>query len=166
MMKRERAIRIEQCLVDADRAMHRARLIIASLAKEDRIRFGDLLDNVVDALHSEVLAAIYDQHPDLEPPQVDREVPIIDSDLQWGQVSLPPSVTVLDFDRVILSELSPHWRKTARIVGRVSEQYIELDVDMDPAIVAARLMAMVQSDLVEGAGDLRLWRFSEVRLKP
>jgi hypothetical protein len=30
---------------------------------------------------------------------------------------------------------------------------------------AARLKAMVDSRLIEGAGDLRKWRFSEVRLK-
>ena len=47
----------------------------------------------------------------------------------------------------------------------MSEQYGELGIDLDPAIVAARLMVMVDSDLVEAAGDLRMWRFSEVRLK-
>jgi hypothetical protein len=72
---------------------------------------------------------------------------------------------VLDFDRVILSTLSPQRRKTARIVGTVSEHYRTLGVDLDPAIVAPRLMAMVDSGLVESAGDLRKWRFSEVRLK-
>jgi uncharacterized protein DUF3658 len=71
----------------------------------------------------------------------------------------------MDFDRIILSELSHVARKTARIVGRVSEHYRSLGIDLDPAIVAARLMAMVDSGLVERAGDLRMWRFSEVRLK-
>ena len=56
-------------------------------------------------------------------------------------------------------------RKCARIVGDVSEHYRSLGVSLDPAIAAARLMAMVDSGLVESAGDLRKWRFSEVRLK-
>ncbi|HWZ40205.1 MAG TPA: DUF3658 domain-containing protein [Bradyrhizobium sp.] len=79
--------------------------------------------------------------------------------------SLPPSITVMDFDRVVLSTLKSQWRKTAVIVGSVSEQHRSLGIDLDPAIAAARLMAMVESGLVESAGDLRKWRFSEVRLK-
>jgi hypothetical protein len=66
---------------------------------------------------------------------------------------------------VILSTLNVQWRKTARIVGNVSEHYRSLGIDLDPAIAAARLVTMVDSGLVEGAGDLRKWRFSEVRLK-
>jgi hypothetical protein len=89
----------------------------------------------------------------------------LDSELTWDKVHLPPSVTVLDFDRVILSELGPHWRKTARIVGRVSAHYESLGIDLDPAIAAARLMTMVDSDSIESVGDLRKWRYSEVRLK-
>jgi hypothetical protein len=88
-----------------------------------------------------------------------------DSKLTWDKVSLPPSVTVVDFDRVVLSYLSQQWRKTARIVGNVSEHYSSLGISLDPAIAAARLMVMVDSGLVEGAGDRRMWRHSEVRLK-
>ena len=106
---------------------------------------------------------IYRQFPDLRPPS--KEKARIDSKLTWDQVTLPPSITVMDFDRVILSLLSQHGRKTAAIVGRVSEHYAGLGISLDPAIAAARLMAMVDSGLVEGAGDLRMWRFSEVRLK-
>jgi hypothetical protein len=68
MMKREQAIELEKCLVDADSALDRARLVIASFAKEDRIRFRELLEQVLDALHGEMLAGIYAQHPDMEPP--------------------------------------------------------------------------------------------------
>jgi hypothetical protein len=71
----------------------------------------------------------------------------------------------MDFDRVILSTLRQQWRKTARIVGDVSVHYGNLGIDLDPAIAAARLMKMVETGLVEAAGDLRMWRFSEVRLK-
>jgi hypothetical protein len=163
MMKRDQAVELERCLADANRALDRARLVIAGFLKEDRIRFNDLLEDVVDVLHSELLPAIYAQHPNMEPPTVEEEV--IDSDLTWDQVQLPSAVTVLDFDRVVLSELGPRWRKTARIVVRVSIHYRNLGIDLDPAIIAARLMAMVDSDLVDGAGDLRQWRFSEVRLK-
>lgn len=106
---------------------------------------------------------IYRRFPELEPPSKGKR--FVDSKLTWKQVQLPPAVTVLDFDRVILSTLHRQWRKTASIVGNVSQHYREKGIDLDPAIAAARLMAMDASGLIESAGDLRKWRFSEVRLK-
>jgi Protein of unknown function len=100
----------------------------------------------------------------MEPPV--KGARFVDSKLTWKQVQLPSSVSVVDFDKVILSELSRHWRKMARIVGNVSEYYRKLGIDLDPAIAAARLRKMVDTETIEGAGDLRKWRFSEVRLKP
>jgi hypothetical protein len=144
--------------------MNRIGALVFDLDKEDRTAFAEPMGNVYTALHYEMLhKVIYRQFPDLKPPS--REKPVINSKLTWDQVRLPASVTVLDFDRVILSTLSPQWRKTARIVGNVSEQYRGLGIDLDPAIAAARLMTMVESGLVEAQGDLRKWRHSEVRLK-
>jgi hypothetical protein len=152
-------------LADANDALERATRFVAGFRKEERIRFGDLVRNLQDSLHGELLPAIYAQHPDMEPPLIDEEVPTIDSELEWDQVQLPPAVTVLDFDRVVLSELRPHWRKTAMIVIRVWRHYLTLGIDISPEIVAARLIAMADSDLIEDIGDLRMWRYSEVRLK-
>lgn len=164
-MDREQAAEIHRHLLTAAKAINRVGKLAFDLRKEDRALFADSLGNVVTTLHYELLhKAIYRQFPDLKPPS--KEKPRIDSKLTWDQVSLPPSVTVMDFDRVILSALSKQWRKTARIVGTVSGQYRSLGIDLDPAIAAARLMAMVDSSLVEGAGDLRMWGHSEVRLKP
>jgi len=42
---------------------------------------------------------------------------------------------------------------------------MRLGINVNPAIVAARLMALAASDLIEDIGDLRMWRYSEVRLK-
>jgi hypothetical protein len=163
-MDRKQADEIHRHLVSANRSLGLAHSASIELGDDEVKTFVAPLGAMLVALQRDVLPAIYRQFPDLKPP-LSKEKPRIDSKLTWDQVRLPPSVTVLDFDRAILSTLSPQWRKTARIVGRVSEQYIKLGIDMDPAIVAARLMAMVDSDLVEGAGDLRMWRFSEVRLK-
>jgi hypothetical protein len=66
---------------------------------------------------------------------MDREQ-AVDSKLTWDKVRLPPSVNVMDFDRVILSYLSQQWRKTARIVGNVSEHCASLNISLDPAIAA------------------------------
>jgi hypothetical protein len=66
-------------------------------------------------------------------------------------------------DREQAAEIHRHllaaakWRKTARIVGNVSEHYGKLGIGLDPAIAAACLMKMIDSNLVEAAGDLRMW---------
>jgi hypothetical protein len=162
---REQAAEIQRHLLTATKAINRVSGLVFDLDEiEDRKAFAEQIGNAYEALQHEMLdRVIYGQFPDLRPPS--REKPRIDSKLTWDQVSLPPSVTVMDFDRVVLSRLSQQWRKTARIVGDVSEHYASLGTSLDPAIAAARLMAMVDSGLVEGAGDLRKWRFSEVRLK-
>lgn len=164
-MTREQAAEIQRHLLTATKAINRVAGLAFDLDRvEDRKAFAEFVSSAYGALQHEMLdKVIYRQFPDLRPPSKERWR--IDSKLTWDKVSLPPSVTVTDFDRVILSEMSPHWRKTARIVGNVSEQYRSLGIDMDPAIAAARLMAMVDSGLIESAGDLRKWGVSEVRLK-
>lgn len=163
-MDREHAAEIHRHLLAAANAIRRAERVMNELEQTDRAAFAEPLGDLVVTLHYKMMFdLIYRQFPDLRPPS--KEKPRINSKLTWGQVTLPPSVTVMDFDRIILSELSHHARKTARIVGNVSEYYRKLGIDLDPAIAAARLMAMVDSGLVESAGDLRMWRFSEVRLK-
>jgi Protein of unknown function len=162
-MDREQATEIHRHLMRAANAIRRAERIMWDLPQQDRAAFAEPLGNTVTSLHFELLQVIYRRFPDLRPPVKGSRR--INSNLTWKQAQLPPSVTVTEFDRVIRSEMSPQWRKTARIVGNVSKQYRSLGIDLDPAIAAARLRAMVDSDLIEGAGDLRKWGFSEVRLK-
>jgi len=164
-MTREQAAEIHRHVLTAKRAINRVGALVFDLDKgDDRKAFAEAIANAYGVLQDEILDdLIYRQFPDLRPPS--KEKPRIDSKLTWDKVSLPPSVTVMDFDRVILSFLGQYGRKTAAIVGRVSEHYASLGISLHPAIAAARLMAMVDSGLIEGAGDLRMWRFSEVRLK-
>ena len=162
-MNPEQAAEINRHLQRAANAIRRAEVIMWDLDQVDRKAFAEPLGNTVTALHLELLQVIYRQFPDLRPPV--KGWRRIDSKLTWKQVQLPASVTVMDFDRIILSELSQHWRKTARIVGNVSEEYRTRGINLDPAIAAARLMAMTKDGLLEAQGDLRKWRFSEVRLK-
>ena len=138
-MTREQAAEIHRHLLTATRAINRVGGLAFELSQEDRAAFAKPLGNVGTTLQYDLLhKLIYRQFPDLKPPSKER--PRINSKLTWDQVSLPPSVTVMDFDRIILSELSHYARKTARIVGRVSEHYRGLGIDLDPAIAAARLM--------------------------
>ena len=95
----------------------------------------------------------------------DEQNPRMDSALRWDQVDLPSPLTVADFDCVILSTLGEHWRKVAAIVIRVVEKYKHINSTITFEMVAARLQALSDADLIEAQGDLRKWRFSEVRIK-
>jgi hypothetical protein len=162
-MNREQATEIERHLKRADNAIRRAEILIQDLDQKDLAALAEPLGKTIGALNFDLRWVIHKQFPDLRPP--DKGSRFVDSKLTWKKAQLPPTITVLEFDRVILSTLHGQWRKTARIVGNVSEHYRGLGISLDPAIAAARLRTMVDSGLVESAGDLRKWRFSEVRLK-
>jgi hypothetical protein len=164
-MNREQAVRIKKHFLDADVALDHARIAIARLGKEERQALDGLLREVVDTLHLDLLAQIYDQYPDLEPPPLDEEIPTISSSLTWDQVRLPPSVTEADLDGIILSLLKPLLQKTAMVVILVAKRCQELALPIGDEEIAARLQVLANSDRIEGIGDLRKWRHSEVRLK-
>ena len=164
-MNREQAISIQKYVLDADVALNRAGMAIADLGKEERLALDELLRGVVGTLHLDLLTQIYDQYPDLEPSPRDEEIPTISSSLTWDQVRLPPSVTETDFDGIIFSLLKPRWQKTAMVVVRVARRCEELALPIGDEEIAARLQVLSDSDRIEGIGDLRKWRHSEVRLK-
>ena len=164
-MNREQAVRIQEHLLDAHLALDDARMAIAGLGKEERLRFDGLLWEVVAALQQKLLAPIHDQFPDIEPPVIDEEIPTISSELRWDQVRLPPSVTESGIDGIIFSVLKPRWQKTAMVIILAMQRGKELDLPIGDEAIAARLQVLADSDRIEGIGDLRKWRHSEVRLK-
>src|SRR5882724_1611783 len=161
-MNREQAVRIQKHLLDAHIALDDARVAIAGLGKEERLRLDGSLHEVVAALQLDLLAPIHDQYPDLEPPLLDEEIPTVSSGLTWDQVGLPPSVTEADFDGIIFSLLEPQWQKTAMVVYRVAKRCQELALQIGGEEIAARLQVLSDTDRIEGIGDLRKWRHSEV----
>jgi hypothetical protein len=92
-MNREQAAEIHGHLLDAEAAMSSARRAIAGLGKADREKFDGLLAEISAALQSEVLAAIYQRHPDLAPPAQVKEEPFVNGELRWDQVRLPESIS-------------------------------------------------------------------------
>ncbi len=164
-MNREQAIKIQKHLLDACEAMDRARMVSAGLGKEERLRLGDELQWVVSDLQSELLSEIYDQYPDLEPPREEPKEPIIFNSPRWGEVQLPESVSESDFDAIILSVMSPRWKKVAMIVGLAFERCEELGLPISHDVIAARIQALSVAGRIEDIGDLRMWYNSEVRLK-
>ncbi|MET4391146.1 hypothetical protein ABIB73_006933 [Bradyrhizobium sp. F1.4.3] len=164
-MKREQAIRINDHLLDACEALDQARMAIAALGKAKRIELGDWLDAIVGALDDNLLVPIYEQHPDLEPPEAGWEEPTVNSELAWADVQLPSSVTEQQLDEVIFSLLTARWKKTAAIAVLAEMQFKQAGLPITSEIIAARLKMLSDADRIEGIGDIRMWRHSEVRLK-
>ena len=94
-----------------------------------------------------------------------NEIPTVSSTLRWEDVRLPSSITEADIDGIIFSCLQPQWRKTAMIVGRARVRCKELSLPVESEVLGARIQALAEADLLDHQGDLRYWRFSEVRLK-
>jgi len=93
------------------------------------------------------------------------EIPAISSMLRWEEVSLPESISEADLDQIIFSVMTSRLQKTAMVVGKAAERCKELDLPINAEILGARIGALAESDRIDGAGDLRKWRHSEVRLK-
>ena len=60
----------------------------------------------------------------------------------------------------VLSEADGHWRKVAMVVGRIGMKFGS--EYHEPA--ARRIEALVQEGRLDAQGDLKKWRFSEIRL--
>ena len=153
-------------MFEAGIALDRARTVIAGLGKKDRVKLENFVEEVTTALRCNLLAAIHEQYPDLGPLyKEEEETPEIDSALRWEDVHLPPSVFEADIDAVLFSTMGPHWKKVAMVVGRALHRCKELGVSISDEVLAARLQALAEAGRIEDIGDLRMWRFSEVRLK-
>jgi hypothetical protein len=87
------------------------------------------------------------------------------STLRWSEVSLPPSTTKDDLDAVIFSEMAERLLKVARIIARVFETLEARSIHVSHEAIAARVRELAETGRIESAGNLTMWRHSEVRLK-
>jgi hypothetical protein len=164
-MNRGRAERITLHLHDAVDALERASRAVSGVAKEERVRFGGLLREFIEDLEADILSPIYDQHPDLRPEHQDRETPTISSELRWDEVRLEPPLSEKDIDDVLFPLLRSHWKKVALVLANARDSCNLQGLSISNEILAARLRDLADRNEIEGIGDLRMWRFSEVRLK-
>ena len=63
-------------------------------------------------------------------------------------------------DAMLLAQVQDRWLKTARIVANALREFEDSDR------ISERMEALVAQGKIECAGDVRKWRFSEVRLRP
>jgi Protein of unknown function len=93
-------------------------------------------------------------------PEEDR----ISSTLRWKDVVLPASVTAADIDALIFPHLVENWRKVARIVGDVLTACNARSIPLSAEVIGARIRELAETGQIESAGNLTMWRYSEVRL--
>src|SRR5581483_3569424 len=155
-MDRDQAVVIVQHLRDAQRNLEDALRIAVGHDEALKNQIGELFV----ALNFDILPQIYDQHPDLRPPP---EKPRISSTLRWDQVRLPPNFSEKDIDDVLFPLLTRHWTKVAMVLAHAGNHFEPLGLSLE--IIAARLRYLADNARIESAGDLRMWRHSEVRLK-
>jgi hypothetical protein len=161
-MDRTQAAEIQRHMLDAADAINRASGIIFALDKEDRAMLAVPLGEIVSALHFELLQTVYIRYPDLRPPAAER--PAISTVRRWEEIVLPESVSETDLDSIIFSALSSRWQKTAMVIGRALERCQTLALAVSAEVLGVRIQALAEADRLEGKGDLRKWRHSEVRL--
>jgi hypothetical protein len=164
-MNRDSAERLVLYLDDAEDALERADRAASNFAKEERLKFGRVLDELIAALRSDVWKPIYDAYPDLAPEYESLEPPTISSELRWDEVRLPPDLSEKDVDDILFPLLRSRWQKVALVLANARDACNIRGLSISYEILAARLRALSDSDQIEGIGDLRMWRFSEVRLK-
>ena len=161
-MNRDLAAEIHKHLLDASAALNRADRAGLKLDEDGRRAFGELLADVIMPLHFGLLRALYAEHPDLRPDEPGH----ISSTLRWKDVLLADSVTEADIDAVIFEMLTSRLQKTAKVIGNVFTRFQQLSMPISDEIIGARIVVLAEAGRIEGAGDLRMWRHSEVRLLP
>ena len=161
-MDRDQAKEIKKHLTGLSRGLERALEALVKLDKPDQALFKDALLDMHTLLIFKLKPTLYREYPDLEPP----DPPQITSTLRWQDVSLPHPISEAYLDALIFAELKPRFLKMARIVGNVCVRCEEQMNPVDAEIIAARVIALAEAGRIEGAGDLRMWRHSEVRLRP
>jgi len=163
MMDRDRAAAIHEHLLEASDALEQATEAMLKLDKNERKSFQEILFKAQDTLHFALLPALYDIFPELEP---EGEPPHITNTLRWEDVALPDSVAEPDVDAVIADVLKTRWQKTAMVIALAFERAQARSMPIAPEVFGARLIALSDGGRIEGAGDLRKSRHSEVRLPP
>jgi hypothetical protein len=76
-------------------------------------------------------------------------------------------IAATELDELILSFCDVRWLKVARIFGNTMQVLEDRGIQIPGGMAAAldaRLEALVKSGRLQAKGNIRRWRFSEVRL--
>ena len=70
---------------------------------------------------------------------------------------------VMAIDQAILSQLRGYWQKTAMVVILAMDAYPDIFEDVPDIFYGQRILALHAEGALEAQGDLRRFRFSEIR---
>ncbi len=160
-MDRNQAAVVHKHLLEAAAALDRTTQAMFKLDKAERQTWADMLFDAHDALHFGLLRALYAEHPELRPAD---GVPEVSSTLRWEDVVLPERISAEDIDAAIAEALALDWQKTAMVIARALPRCQELATAISTDILGARIVVLVEAGRIDGVGDPRKWRHSEVRL--
>jgi hypothetical protein len=76
-------------------------------------------------------------------------------------------IAASELDDLILSFCDDHWRKVAMVFGMTMQVLEDRGIQIDGGIanaLDARMEVLVGSGRLQAKGDIRQWRYSEVRL--
>jgi hypothetical protein len=160
-MDRTQTAEINKHMLKAANAINRASQIISALdARSGDASCTSRKDRSRAAFRT--FAGSLCPHPDLRPPAAGRS--INDTVRRWEETVLPESVSEADLDSIIFSALSSRWQKTAMVISKALKRCETLALPVDAEVLGVRIQALAEADRLEGEGDLRKWRHSEVRL--
>jgi hypothetical protein len=86
----------------------------------------------------------------------------LDDEESAGIAMLTPA-DVIAIDKAILSQLNGRWQKTALVVARAMYTYLDRYDDIPDTFYGQRIVALCSEGSIEADGDLRYFRFSEIR---
>lgn len=96
-------------------------------------------------------------------PSDDDDLNVVLDDEDTKAIAALTVDDVAAIDEAILSKLSSRWQKTAFVIATSMYVYPDRFEDIPDVFYARRVLALARQGLLEASGDLRQWRFSEVR---
>lgn len=83
---------------------------------------------------------------------------------QRGRIAQLSEAQRQAIDVALLSNVTTHWRKVARVVGTTMEHLEDRVIDIPDIYYAERVANLAERGLIEMLGDPMFMRYSEVRL--
>ena len=90
-----------------------------------------------------------------------------DPSLTQEQLDLVSKLSEADLnliDSALLSNVSPQWRKVARVVGTTMNEIDNKIIGIPDVFYSQRIVRLVDKGLIESQGNIKAMRYSEIRL--
>lgn len=93
----------------------------------------------------------------------DDDLNVVLDDEDTNAIAALTTDDVAAIDEAIVSKLSNQWQKTAFVIAMSMYAYPDKYDNVPDVLYGQRILALAEQGLLEARGNLRQWRFSEVR---